>query len=485
MISDDEKQAIHLAINQAFDKWGVQYNQRLLDDIQDDPEAYARAWWEQAFLEKRVLALGSYEYLSEIRNDSKTLQKHMRVLTRAVILSMVNGTFTLPDLDPNPGAEDGYKSYTRRQKQRILKKEYPEAFFDVPSQTPQDGRLSPKSSVFGPQGLPQMDQTDRVIEYMRALYARDHRTDNLIHIFYTSSAHYILPRFLEDLLRFGDLCGDVFSTLGKNDEKTSYIRQFMTQMSPQLFTVHAYVTAMLDLKWFRAVPPKERQRFFQSDLDLAYSKDDAETARRILADNMPRLDAYHKLRIGGTALMRLGKMPESIHTFAQCLCVADDELQRGVAWQNIAAMHRMRRDFDSMHDAATKALGHYMRTLDTYRKCNALQLVGESLWKLGSKKAAMQSFDEAERVGGLLPRDERFKIPMVLGVSAWHLGDRRLSARYLAKALEQVPDNETQKALEINHAITHGFAPRDESVPDPGLVHELERHVRETHNLDF
>ena len=83
-----------------------------------------------------------------------------------------------------------------------------------------------------------------------------------------------------------------------------------------------------------------------------------------------------------------------------------------------------------------KALTCFEAAGDTYRVCNALQLIGESQWRLGFRDAAMKSFDEVERRGMEMEGEKRWLSQFILGMSFGRLGEMGLRRAHLAKALK-------------------------------------------------
>lgn len=476
MLADTQKNEMVKSIIQAFDKWSVRYWQELLEGRQSSQGAKPPTDHsvEDAFLQRRALDISAFLHVMEQCSASKTITKHRKILISATIRSLTDGQFTISNLVHDDGIHEveGRRPYTSRQGQRLMHEEYSETFFSTDTNKLHDGRLRARSTVFAENNVfPPPSRP--VVDYLQAVYRASRSDAADTRLFYNSAIRHAFPAFLEDVLRFRDECAAVFASLGKRNDRIDFLRSQLTELTNLLVIFYSHLTSILAVHWFRSKSNERQRQFLESDFELEYGQDDARKAKEIMVSNFKDgASAFTLLSMSGTAFTHYGKNGEAASVFRQCIDIAKDDMQKGTLWQNMATAYRADHAFEPMLESISKALTHFRNTGDTYRVCNALQLKGESLWMLGDEKSARSAFDEVERHGQNLKPEERYKVPLILGISFGRLGERSLYKKYLTSALTMVPEDKTDVILNINQGIEN---PRPTTDVDTALSPDLRR----------
>ncbi|GKS67206.1 hypothetical protein YTPLAS73_07530 [Nitrosarchaeum sp.] len=454
MITDNGKKDIVGSIMKAFDKWGSLYYQNLFTELNNgNPDAYKIAFSEQGFLERRAIDIGAYMYTLGKCNDSKIISKHRPDLIKAAIISIIKGGFTLSELESKNS--DQNTKYTRRHKQRFIHDYYKESIFEIDSEKGNDKRFNVFSSVFSTNNPPKNSVENIAAKYQKSDYelATSNRTI-MDRLSFNSVLRFAFPEFLDDLLKFKEECKEVFENLGDSNDRISFLRDELAEFTPTLQTFYSHLTSILALSWFHFNSKKAQKSFFELDFKLKYSKSDAEKAKNmILSNTKDRKYTGFLLSHCANAFISYGKYQEAISLFEQCNDLTENELEKGITWQNIAVAYRSNKNFKLMLQAMKKALTYYKKSKSIYQICMALQLIGESRWQLGLKESAMKSFQEAEDTSKLMNQDETYKILINIGMSFNRLGEKGLRNKYWTRALPLIPEKETERILKLNDML--------------------------------
>jgi len=109
------------------------------------------------------------------------------------------------------------------------------------------------------------------------------------------------------------------------------------------------------------------------------------------------------LTIAGEGLQEYAFVPKSHKNFKQCIKSSElPELDCGIVFENVATLHRERKNYNHMRLYLKHALEHYKKAKDKYRICVALKNLGEAEWYLGFKNESFKFFKESEKQGKTL-----------------------------------------------------------------------------------
>ena len=466
MISEDEKQLIVHSMMRAFNKFAEQHYCKLFAGTEKEDYKGA-AIIEDHFLRVRAGDINSYMRVLDRRASNKPVMKHRKVLVEAVIRSVAKGSFELPDLGRG---QDG-SGYTDRQMQRLTRERYGDAFFEPEAgPKPGDGRVKRVSTVFSDNSPPPSLAGDVAHAYINAAGGaiRNLRSDDAQRQMALDSVlRLAFPRFLEDMLAFRDECRAVFESLGESNDRTDYLREQLVDGAGLLNLLYSHLSSILDMAWFRTMPKGERDLLLKPAPEAKYGREDARKAREMLAGIYGRGLAGYLLDICGNAFQQSGKLRAAAFVFVECVSLAEDDMRRGAAWQNLAVIHRINKNFKLALGAMKKALPCLETVGDAYRVCNALQLTGEFQWRLGFRDAAWRSFREVERRGMEMEQSKRWLSRFILGMTFGRLGEMSLRRKYLVAALEMIPEEEPEAILRVNHLIDRerSLSPDDELHP--------------------
>ena len=488
MITEDQKREIEESVMISFEKYSYLQYRDLYAKVMNGQKVDDGFIIEDRFLQRRALDMDFYMYVLGQRSADKAVAKHREIIVRSAIISLARGTFTLSDADRDKGAHDygdpdADGSYTDRQVRRLIRERYKNAFFENDSapKNSGDGRIKHISSVFSEELPPSDPAGDLASGLMSA--ARSTSDDHSELLFLNSVARFIFPQFLGDLLKFKDECRAVFESLGELDERIAYLREQLTVATPMLTMLYSHMTSVLDLTWFRSKPKDIQKRILDSYQLTRYDQTDSTKAKEILDCIYGPNASVGILCYAATAFIKYGRTKQAIHMFKICLDSSKGDLKRGMLLQNIAVAHRIDGNFKLALGAMKKALLHFEATGDTYRICNALQLIGENQWYLGFKDAAMQSFDKCEERGQTMDPEKRWLIHFILGMSFGRLGEWKIRRKHLVKTMELLPEEDTEGILWINQLIDDQRPMYSDTTLPVMLRKDIRDHMRQLSTL--
>ena len=458
MITEDQKREMVESVMLSFEKYSYLQYRDLYAKVMNGQKVDDDFIIEDRFLQRRALDIDFYMYVLGQRSADKAVAKHRRIIMRSAIISLAHGTFTLSDADRDKGDHDygdpdADSSYTDRQVRRLIRERYKNAFFEngPAPKSSGDGRIKHISSVFSEE-LPPSDPAGDLAFGLMSI-ARGVSDDHSELLFLNSVARFAFPQFLVDLLKFRDECSAVFESLGELDERIAYLREQLTVATPMLITLYSHMTSVLDLVWFRSKPKDIQKRILGSYQLARYNQADSKKAKEMLDCIYGPNESVGMLCYAATAFIKYGRTKQAIYMLKICLDSSKGDLKRGMLLQNIAVAHRIDGNFKLALSAIKAALSYFEAAGDTYRICNAMQLIGESQWRLGFKDTAMQSFDKCEERGQAMDPEKRWLIHFILGMSFGRLGEWKIRRKHLVKALKLMPEEDTAGILRINQLI--------------------------------
>ena len=484
MISEDEKQQITDLMLRAFDKFIHRQYRNLFAGIPEKGGGTGATIIEDRFLEMRAINIDSYMRVLDMRARSKPAMKRRAILAKAAILSLAKGDFTLSELgrstDHSGNDGDSRRGYTDRQQRRLIREAHRDMFFEPepdPERNRGDRREKRISSAFSDGDLPRDPAGDLAREFLDAgaeVVQAISGVSKQRRLALNSILRLAFPKYLEDVMGFRDECRAVFESLGERNDRIDFLREQLVD-SPRLFDVfYSHLTSILDLTWFRTRANAEKELLLKPVPQAKYDRDDAKKARGMLVSVYGPDLARHFLDISGTAFLQYDRPSAAVYVFMECADMAGNDRNRGAAWQNVAAAHRLKKNFKLALGAMKKALTCFEAAGDTYRVCNALQLIGESQWRLGFRDAAMKSFDEVERRGMEMEGEKRWLSQFILGMSFGRLGEMGLRRAHLAKALKMIPEEDTEAILRVNGLIDYEHPIWSDTALPPSLRQELD-----------
>ena len=457
MITEEEKRQIRNAVIRGFDMHSLQHYQNLFDNARPRKNGAATEAEEDHFLRRRAIDIDSFMHVLSQRVKSKPITKHRSELVRMVVLSLANGSFTPQDLDDRGNGKDqsgGSGRYTDRQKQRLRRETYGDVFFEY-GRKPDDGRVKRITSVFSGDEPPAVDRVRVHFNAIQEASWRQFDQGTRMRLGLNSFLRMAFPQFLDDAARFRDECREVFEGLGRSDERIDFLREELVEGAHLSTSLYSNVASILDLVWFRTRTKGEREGLLRTAREARYDREYARRARDTLIRDYGRDGAFHILTACGGAFVQYGRPSAALFLFEECAGIAGGDMERGGAWQNAAAAHRMEQNFKLALGAAREALACFEATGDAYRVCNALQLVGESQWRLGFKDAAMRTFEQVEKRGAGIEEGKRWRVQAILGMTFGRLGDMPRRKRHLVEALKMIPEEETENICRTNAMIDY------------------------------
>lgn len=481
MISGDEKERMRRSIMRAFDTFSHQHYRNLFAGASGAGAAVI----EDRFLLVRAFDINSYMRVLERRARSRPAMKHRKVLVKAAIRSMARGDFEMSEIGGGPG--DGTRGYTDRHRQRLIHERYGDAFLEPEADRgPGDDRVRRLSTVFAESKLPRSRDADVARAYLdaagMATYAR-HRGGAQRRVGLNSGLRMAFPQFLDDMLGFRGECRAVFESLGERNDRIDFLREQIVEGYGLLDMFYSQLSSILDVVWFRALPEDEREPLLSPAPEARYGPKDARRAGAMLSGIYGRGVAWHLLDVCGNAFLQFDRPRAAALTFMECTSMAEGDMQRGASWQNVAAIHRISQNYKLALGAMKKALPNFKTAGDAYRVCNALQLIGEYQWHLGFQEAAWRSFREMEDRSMDMKESERWKIPVILGMTFGRLGDMRRRRRLLVRALEMIPEEETGTILRVNALISDERPMSPDDRLHPVLGQELDEASDKIHEV--
>ena len=478
MVSDYEKQQIIHSIMRSFDKFSQQHYKNLFERYPKKEGSLGMAVIEDNFLKRRAIDINSYIHILNKRAESKPVIKHRKILIESAIRSIIQDSFELSEI--GRGQDDRGGSYTDRQVQRLIRERYRDVFFEKTYDNSNDARTKHVSTVFSENNLPASHAGDMARAYLdaAAIVTRNPSGVNIRKRLYLNSIlRLAFPQFLSDMLEFRNDCRAVFENFGKRNDRIDYLREQLVENAGLLVGFYSPISSMLDVTWFRTKTKGEQHTLLRPAQKVKYDKKDAQKAREILTDIYGEGLALYMLDRCGNAFLQYDRPHAATLVFTECANMANDSIYRGMEWQNVAVTYRVRKNFKLALGAMKKALLHFRTVGDAYRICNALQLMGEFQWHLGFKDASWRSFNEATRHSETIDESKRWAIWANIGMSFGRLGEMPLRRKYLVKALEMIPEEQTDTILRISQLIhyEHPITP-DTKLP-PALSQEIDMFV--------
>ena len=484
MISEDEKQQITDSIVRAFDKYAHRQYRNLFAGIPEKKDGMRETIIEDRFLDMRSISIDSYMRVQDMRARSKPVMKRRAILARAAILSLAKGDFTLSELDHDPDRccndGDSHRGYTDRHRQRLVREVHRNMFFEPEPDSVrkrEDKREKRISSAFSdgdPPRDPAGDRARAFLDTAAKIVPTISGVGKQRMLALNSTLRMAFPMYLEDVMAFRNECRAVFESLGERNDRIDFLREQLVESPLLLDVFYSHLTSILDLAWFRTRKNAEKELLLKPAPQAKYDRDDARKARGMLVSIYGPDLARHFLDISGTAFLQYDRPSAAAYVFMECVYMAGNDRNRGAAWQNVAACHRLKKRFKLALVAMKKALVCFEAAGDTYRVCNALQLIGESRWRLGFRDAAMKSFDEVERRGMEMEAEKRWLSQYILGMSFGRLGEMRLRRAHLAKALKMIPEEDTEAILLVNGLIDYEHPISSDTMLPRGLREELD-----------
>ena len=484
MISEDEKQQITDSIVRAFDKFTHRQYRNLFAGIPEKKGGMRATIIEDRFLQTRSINIDSYMRVQDMRSKSKPAMKRRAILARAAILSLGKGDFTLSELgrDTDRYGNDGdsRRGYTDRQQRRLVREAHRDMFFEPepdPERKRGDRRERRISSAFSEGGPPRDPAGDLARAFLdagaKATLAIS-GVDKQRRLALNSTLRLAFPKYLEDVMGFRDECRAVFESLGERNDRIDFLREQLVESPLLLDGFYSHLTSILDLAWFRTRANAEKELLLKPAPQAKYGHDDARKAREMLVSIYGPDLTRRFLDISGTAFLQYDRPSAAAYVFMECVDMVGNDMNRGAVWQNVAVCHRLKKNFKLALGAMKMALACFEAAGDTYRVCNALQLIGESQWRLGFRDAAMKSFDEVERRGMEMEAEKRWLSQYILGMSFGRLGEMGLRRAHLVKALKMIPEEDTDAILRVNGLIDYEHPISSDTVLPRELREELD-----------
>ena len=348
LISGDEKEQIRRSIMRAFDTFYHQYYRNLFAGTPDKAGTGAAAI-EDRFLLVRACDIGSHMRVLDRRTRSRPAMRHRTVLVKAAIHSMARGGFEMSELGDGP--DGGARGYTDRHRQRLIHERYGDAFLGSEAgREPGDGRVKRLSTVFSESRLPRSRDADRARALLDAAGVATyvlHKSDTHRRAGLNSFLRLAFPQFLSDMLGFREECRAVFESLGERNERIDFLREQIVEGSGLLDLFYSQLSSILDVAWFRTLPEGEQKPLLRPAPEARYGPEDARRAGTMLSGIYGRGPALHLLDVCGKAFLQFGRPQAAALVFMQCTGMAEDDMQRGTEWQNVAATYRISQKFQA------------------------------------------------------------------------------------------------------------------------------------------
>ncbi len=484
MISVDEEEQIRRSIMMAFDTFSHQHYRDLFAGTLGDGGA-GSAVIEDRFLMIRACDISSYMHVLDRRIKSRPVMRHRKVLAKAAICSMARGSFEMSDISGGPN--NGTRGYTDRHRQRLIHERYRDAFLGSDA-GPElgDGRIKSLSTVFSESKLPRSHNADRARALLDAAGVTSYmmqRSDAQKRVGLNSTLRLAFPQFLSDMLGFREECRVIFESLGEKNERIDFLREQIVDGPGLLDVFYSQLSSILDVAWFRTLPENERKPLLIPAPKVKYGPKGARRAGEMLTGIYGSGLTFNILDICGNAFLQFDRPRAAVLVFMQCTSMAESDMQQGRAWQNVAVTYRITQNFKLALGAMKNALPYFEATGDTYRVCNALQLMGEFQWRLGFREAAWKSFREMENRSMDMAEGERWKIQSNLGMTFGRLGDMMQRRKCLVRALKMIPDDETDMVLRVSAMINYEHPMSPEDRLHPALEMELDAATDKLHEV--
>jgi tetratricopeptide (TPR) repeat protein len=461
-----EREKIANSIMASFDKVSQRYFERYIGAVNRATPNWKKVLDDYAnqlslLLSKRACEPGFYRDVLKKTSANKKLKRQRATLTKAFLLSMLRQEgFLLKEIIEKPLSpkEKGPELYTRRQVQRIIRGDLPDAFFEIepaPMIRKMNENIKAITSIFSSREMPKTDISDAVSKYAKLdkqfLESNSFAVERIRH---NAEIQPIMPEYVEDLISFRAECREI---VAKENFlfREKYHKYLCTENGnfTLLFEVfYRQVSSIIAQEWFSQRPPDERTLLIAKLVPFKYKLADAVKAREsLLVLLQPEQQVNFLMAMCAVSLQEQGFFDQSVMIHKEILKSENlTPIEKGVLLENIAMIYRNSERFKLMTVYMKKAFKEYELGGDLYRVSVALKNIGEAEWNMGFKKKADEYFRKAEEnVPKLNGQMERFGVFWNLASAFRRIGDAKSESKYLTKCLETLPDSETDKILTI------------------------------------
>ncbi len=488
-IGTDERERIANAIVTAFDKFGNRYNERIRAEwgsLTEKEKNELRALVRQVdmLLSKRAFIPGFYRYVLKNVMSNRRLKRHRRVLVKAFVISMLSPTgvrtgdvFERTDKKRDAMERNEPPAYTRRNEQRILNDYYKDTLFKL-DKTQGDNangdNLAPLFSVFSAVEPPNTLYSSIVKEQYSAVTNYNLSNERVVNgIVFSVILQTIMPERWEDIRFFREECREVITQelrliakktqrarrpfqkeeLQRREKLAKFFLAQVTDYLPIFTEFYFHFASILAFEYLRSRRPEKRTKLLSRGFPLRFTDSDIVRTRKLALTQGFFEEGIDKLLIDG--LQGYALIEKSFSRFRLCFENSGlPELDIALVFENVAIIHRERRNYKFMRLFMKYAIEHYQKAGNPYRICLALKNMGEAEWYMGFKKKAMSYFDKSEKSGNVLPdAKERYGVLRNLVVASRRIGEVKLERNYLKQCLEVLPDTETETILQIESRL--------------------------------
>jgi len=451
----EPNETLRRSIFTAFDRWAVQYANELQSSRNDKTkeEVQKDAYLLNLFLTKRVFIPGFMRHVIKQVSSNSVSQRQRKTLIKACLISIVNPKgVTAKELEKNSQSDEGY-TYTHTR--RIIRDEYPEAFFETKEKR-KDERFTPYLSVFSPYELPEHidEELVRQLQNKNIIMSSNRRLKDWVLL--NARIRSAIPEYLEDLLSFKNETLAIMRELLYDSELGKLLHFELKYLSDILTVFHAHFQSIMAVEWWRSRRKQTKRKLIDDGFPLKYDNNEAVTARSILLElTKSQEDTAYILRKAALAFKEYNLPEATISLFRQCLETETyTPLQKGSLHENIAVILRETSKPKLMVQEMKKAVEYFRKGNDIYRLCVSLKNLGEAVWMLGFKEAGLRYFAETESMIDQLDQLERAKVMGNLAYSARRLGEKNMEIEYLIKQLKEIPEEYTEEIVRVDRRLS-------------------------------
>ena len=451
----EPNETLRRSIFTAFDRWAVQYANELQSSRNDKTkeEVQKDAYLLNLFLTKRVFIPGFMRHVIKQVSSNPVSQRQRKTLIKACLISIVNPKgVTAKELEKNSQSDEGY-TYTHTR--RIIRDEYPEAFFETKEKR-KDERFTPYLSVFSPYELPEhiAEELVRQLQKKNIIMSSNRRLKDWVLL--NARIRSAIPEYLEDLLSFKNETLAIMRELLYDSELGKLLHFELKYLSDILTVFHAHFQSIMAVEWWRSRRKQTKRKLIDDGFPLKYDNNEAVTARSILLElTKSQEDTAYILRKAALAFKEYNLPEATISLFRQCLETETyTPLQKGSLHENIAVILRETSKPKLMVQEMKKAVEYFRKGNDIYRLCVSLKNLGEAVWMLGFKEAGLRYFAETESMIDQLKQLERAKVLGNLAYSARRLGEKNMEIEYLIKQLKEIPEEYTEEIVRVDRRLS-------------------------------
>jgi hypothetical protein len=457
--TDDEiRLKLRRAVMAAFDKWGAQNFDKIVNvwKSNGDPEALAGYQLEDLFMSKRVFILGFFRHVTREVLDSANAVRQLRTVTRASLISMLKTEgVSVRELETK-SKEDN--RYTRRNVQNLLRERYANTFFKSQGRMKNEGHVEPYSSVFSPHEEPPLTNELQVKTALLKDRIRQRGNSRLMEwIWLNTKIEDVIPERIEFWLKFKRLCRELLLEIGDRSRTGKVLGNELSEPT-EIFQVFAnHMLSIASIAWFDG-----RQRETQKDLihdgfPLKYSLDDAVKVCGLLSELIGADDGAAGVVLNpelDDALKRYERQDIQALLLETCLQLPNLSPEpRGILHEDMAVIHRRNSNPKLMVTEMKRAVAAYKLMPNKYRLAVALKNLGEAEWMLGYTMLAMGYFDQAEGLAEGMDRPNKANVYANLAAAAMRLKQDRLEMRYIGKYLKCAPDEWSARILNASERL--------------------------------